>query len=216
MSKDRFKPTVCGVGYPGIGPYKIKTTDNRNDPAYSVWNSILHRVHHPHSEAIVRSYKDVSIDTEWYNYQNFAKWYYAQIGKFGTVSFRWNVDKDLLFPGNKTYSPLYCCVIPSPVNTVMGDSAHARGNLPLGVTRNGSGYQTQCKTLNNSNKYLGTYKTISEAQHVYWNYKIKAIRQIALLFWQYLPESLAMRLIRFSQEDVIAYYGDDARIWNDH
>lgn len=215
MSKNRFKPSLAGVGYLGVGPYKVRMNKKQNDTAYSVWSSIVHRVYKPHTNYIIRSYGDVTMDEKWHNYQNFAEWYYSQINRFGQVDFKWNVDKDLLFPGNRIYSDLYCCVIPSPVNTVLGDSAHARGLLPLGVTKNGPGYQAQCRTFGNSNKYLGTYKTIPEAQTVYWNYKIKAIRNIALLFWIYIPEPLAMRLIQFNHDDAIDYYGEDALIWSD-
>lgn len=202
---------IYGVGFSGKGKYR-PSQNNKPTRAYSVWNQMFRRVYKPQNDYQIRCYKDVSIDPNWEDFQVFAAWYYQQIECHGEVEFQWHMDKDLLIPGNRIYGPNTCVVIPSAVNILFADCFHARGNLPLGVTRNGPGYQAQCGKKNKGSRYLGTYKTIAEAQNAYWCAKFQAIHSAALQYWKYLPEPIAMRLCAFDWNDAVAYYGDDAKI----
>ena len=207
--KNPMKPMVYGVGFIGVGPYSLKGTKS-----YSTWRNMLKRVYGSVNKTQIRQYNGTSVHPHWYNFQNFAEWYHNQIDHFGPVDFRWNIDKDLLVPGNREYGPDTCCVIPEQINTLLVDHAFARGNLPLGVTRIKRFYQVSINKFGQQT-YVGRYPSIRSAQLAYWAEKFKIIQQTTIMYWNYIPESLAMRFINFGWEDAFAYYGDDARLWED-
>jgi hypothetical protein len=208
--KNIMRPSVHGVGYLGVGPYK--TWDGKKcTKAYAVWVDMLDRVYTPENDLIAMWYKETSVHTDWLCFQNFAEWYYKQINRFGEVSFKWHIDKDLTVPGNRLYSAETCAVIPSAVNILMTDHASGRGLYPLGVSSQNKGRSFQAvMTAYGKYQYIGTYKTILEAQLAYWSAKFEVIRNTAIQYWQYLPEPLAYRLLTFDWPDAIAYYGEDA------
>lgn len=210
--KNPMKPSVYGVGFIGIGPYKA--WNGRSTKAYAVWTDMLRRVYAPPEEFVRRVYEGTSVHSHWHNFQNFAHWYYRKLEPFGVVDFKWHLDKDLLVPGNRQYGPETCCVIPHTINVLFTDHAFGRGNYPLGVSsQNGRRFQTVMTT---SGKYtfVGSYETIAEAQLAYWKRKFKAIQKTTIQYWQYLPEPLAFRLLTFGWKEAHDYYGEDAVIWH--
>lgn len=59
------------------------------------------------------NYKDCSIDDRFQDFQYFAEWCNNQIG-FNMSNYQ--LDKDILFQGNKIYSPETCVFIPKDLN----------------------------------------------------------------------------------------------------
>lgn len=210
--KNPMRPSVCGIGYIGVGPYRSRI-NHKPTRSYSTWRNMLSRVYKPFNDALARNYSGTSVHPHWHNFQNFAEWYHQQIDHFGLVEHVWDLDKDLLVPGNRIYGPFTSCMIPKQVNVTFVDHAFARGNLPLGVMRNGKGF-TPCIGSFGKNRKIGTYRTITEAQLIYWEHKFEAIRDITIQYWKYIPEPLAFRFLTFGWKDAVAYYGDDACIWS--
>ena len=66
---------------------------------------------------------------EWLNYSNFKVWYDQNRIKGMAL----DLDKDILFKGNKVYSPETCCFVPHAINTLFLNGKKNRGDLPLGV-----------------------------------------------------------------------------------
>ncbi len=211
--KNFMKPCTYGIGYIGVGPYKT-AVNGKHTKAYNVWMGMLQRVRCPNSKRVARNYEGTSIDIRWLNYQNFAAWYEQEINKFGPVDFGWEIDKDFLIPGNRMYSPDTCCLIPQSINVLMVSSCFSRGTLPLGVSYKRKRYRASVRMFG-KNKNLGVYSTIREAQLAYWSAKFESIHHSGLVYWKYLPEWLAMKLVHFGWEDALVYYGDDAIIWSD-
>lgn len=211
--KNYMKPSVCNIGFLGDGVYPSKI-NNKITPVYQVWKSMLNRVYKPGTQKLARQYAGTSIHIYWHNFQNFAAWYHDQIDHFNSVDFRWEIDKDLLFPCNKIYSSMTCCVIPNAINSLLLDRADSRGDLPIGITRNRKGYQVRVNS-SGVRKSIGYYKTIPEAQIAYWSAKFEIIRDTTIKYWPYIPESLAFRLLCFGWKEAVEYYGDDATIWSD-
>ena len=91
-----------------------------------------------------------------------------------------DLDKDILFKGNKIYSPETCCIVPHSINTLILNCAKNRGELPVGVWyddekgkfRSGLSYCGQMIKL-------GTFNTTEEAFKRYKVYKEDLIRDIA-------------------------------------
>lgn len=208
--RNPIRPNVCGVGFLGVGSHRAKINYVPN-PTHQTWHDMLKRVYTPKNEDAARVYAGTSVHPHWHNFQNFAPWYHDRIDPFGSVDFTWELDKDLLVPGNRQYGPETCCLVPQHVNALFTDHAIARGNLPIGVHERNGYYRAKVNYLG-KNIDLGTHSTIAEAQLAYWSAKFKAIRDTAIQYWQYLPEPLAYRLLTFGWDDAIAYYGDDAVI----
>lgn len=206
--RNPMRPTIHNIGFFGAGPYRITK-------AYEKWLKMLNRVYNSKNESDIRSYNDVTVHPDWHCYQTFAAWYHRQIDHFDEVDFTWELDKDLLVPGNRIYGPETCCIIPEQINLILCDGAFGRGSLPLGVTKTkrGKPYKVRVNSFGEQ-IYLGRYETICEAQKAYWKKKFEIIQHAAIIYWKYLPYDLAFRLVGFGQKEAYEYYGDDALIWS--
>lgn len=109
--KDRFAPTVCGVGYIGGVEYH----SGNQTKAYQTWVDMLKRCYKPGKNDA--TYKDVFVCKEWHNFQIFCKWFLDNY-KEG-----YELDKDLKCPRNKMYSPHTCLMIPSELNKALNRHA---------------------------------------------------------------------------------------------
>ena len=92
-------------GYLGQGLYSTEHLDDNGirirHIEFGIWKGIHCRSEnfdgkHP-------SYKDVTVCEEWWNYQNFAKWYNDH--KYNIEDDFLCIDKDILYPESKIYSP---------------------------------------------------------------------------------------------------------------
>jgi hypothetical protein len=74
------------------------------------------------------TYVDVSVAIEWHSFMAFRSWMISQDweGK--------QLDKDLLFTGNRVYSPEKCFFVHGKLNSLLCDNAKQRGDMPLGVS----------------------------------------------------------------------------------
>lgn len=103
--KDDHLPSVAGVGYLGTGEYQHRT----HGDIYNAWASMLKRCYTRRENN--PSYEGCTVCEEWKCFQNFAKWVESE----GLVK-GMQLDKDILVPGNKVYSPLRCSVVTAAEN----------------------------------------------------------------------------------------------------
>ena len=71
-----------------------------------------------------------------------------------------HLDKDILFEGNKVYSPDTCVFVDGVVNTFLNDCAATRGEWPLGVCWNerAKKFQSQCcNPFTKNREYIGLF-----------------------------------------------------------
>lgn len=115
----------------GIGCYG-EPSDNWHacKKLYSTWAGMLERVHVAEALDKRPTYKPCSIFEEWYNFANFYAWAKEQRG---WQNKGWQLDKDILFKGNKVYSPETCCFVPSQINALFTKREAGRGLYPIGV-----------------------------------------------------------------------------------
>ena len=92
---------------------------------------------------------------EWLNFQVFAKWHEKHSYE---VNERLHLDKDILYPGNKVYSPEKCLLVSQRINELFAYKPKDNG-LPVGIykTNNGRFGAKYCGCN------LGTYSTLEEA-----------------------------------------------------
>ena len=141
---------------------------------YVAWANMLERCYSLEYQKKGRSYIDCTVCDEWLTFSNFRKWMELQAWEGMAL------DKDILVPGNKIYSPDKCCFVPSHINSLLSDSAASRGGYPIGVSidgRNGR-YRASC-TEKNENVHLGVFDTPEAAHKAYLKKKSEIITAIA-------------------------------------
>lgn len=172
--------TVRGFGFMGVGEYKSRENpyNSKKTSAYEVWGGMIKRCYSEASLLKNPSYVGCTVCEDWRDFQVFAEWYTNH--EFYGVGYQ--LDKDILFRGNKVYSPETCCMIPQEINILSNNNTKFRGKYPLGVTIEGSKYLVQL-SINGKNKRLGLYETPEMAYQVYLKAKKDYIKNLAL-FWE--------------------------------
>lgn len=97
-------------------------------PYYRVWSDMLARCYSDKFQERQPTYKGCSVSEEWLTFSNFKSWMEVQDfeGK--------QLDKDLLFVGNKVYSSESCVFVTKVVNSFTTDRGNDRGEWPIGVS----------------------------------------------------------------------------------
>ena len=129
-----MKPTVHGVGINDAG-YKVskslksakRGTKEWLCPFYSTWCSMLNRCYSKKYQENKPTYAGCSVCDEWLTFSNFKRWMETQDYK------GMHLDKDILNPGNKTYSPENCLFLTPLANTFFSDAKAIRGKFMIGV-----------------------------------------------------------------------------------
>jgi len=151
-------------------PYVVKPIVNGIKticPYYSRWFLMINRCYNPRYQADKPSYKGVSVCNDWLTFTSFKEWMEKQDWE------NKELDKDLLFPGNKVYSPNTCVFITRDLNALLAIGG-TKSNLPRGMTKRTNKYLVRC-----GNEYIGYYDTVEEATIVYKKHKKKRLVKIA-------------------------------------
>ena len=88
--------------------------DGKNVKEYQLWQDMLKRCFNENCQNKQPTYKGCNVSDNFLNYAYFYDWCHEQVG-FGKVDDKgryWQLDKDLLFVGNKTYSETTCVFVP--------------------------------------------------------------------------------------------------------
>lgn len=160
--------------------------DGKKVKEYALWHSTLNRCFSEKYQTLYPTYKGCNVSDNFLYYSYFYDWCQEQIG-FGKVDDKgryWQLDKDLLFIGNKTYSETACVFVPKEINVFFTDSGSVRGEYPVGVCfdKPTGKFKSQCK-VNGKLQYLGLFNTPEEAFTVYKPFKEALCKQLALK-WQ--------------------------------
>lgn len=91
-----------------LGGYKCEVD---NHPAYAKWQGMLNRAYGASSS---KCYDNVTVSESFKHYHIFKQWYLTQYLEEG-----WELDKDLLFKGNKVYCASRCCFLPKEINSAL-------------------------------------------------------------------------------------------------
>lgn len=176
--KDLMLPRVCGVGFIGCGPHSGYDQNHKVEWAYMKWQNMLERCYEPTTEQMRLCYEDVTVCTEWFNYQNFAEWAKVQPG-YGNRE--WAMEKDLLVKGNRYYAPDKCCFLPAELNNQMLKTEKMRGLYPIGVCLHKSNgkFIAHCKQEGTTSTHVGIYYTIQEAFDAYKEAKESRLKHLA-------------------------------------
>lgn len=165
---------VHGIAYNSKGCYRTSGTDKA---AYRTWHNMITRCYSKVFQTKCPTYIGCSVTEPWLDYQNFAEWFYSS--KYSNIGYQ--LDKDLLLPDNKVYSPEYCCFVPQEINSLLLDRGANRGDYPQGVClhkRDGS-FVAKLR-INGKRKHLGYFGCPQEAHQVYKIAKEANVKRMAL------------------------------------
>lgn len=160
------KKLVYGIGV-NDADYIVKPVINGKQVTcqfYAAWSHMIERCYSSKLHSRYPSYAGCSVVSEWHSFSAFREWMIDQ--DCDGVS----LDKDLLFPGNKVYSPSTCVFITARLNSFTTDSARARGVWPIGVyfeSRRVKFKAQCCNPFSGNTEHLG-YFTCPESAHEAW------------------------------------------------
>jgi len=189
--KNPYHPSVCGVGYFGVGVYKSQI-NKKQTKVYKTWHAMLHRCYDEKTQKRYPTYKDCIVDEQWHNFQNFAKWFDENyIDGF-------DLDKDILVKGNRVYSTETCCFVPGEINQSFREFRSKLENLPPWVfldKRTGN-YKASVK-INGILMYFGMFKYKEEAFRICKIAKEKEIHRLANKWRGQITERCYLTLINY-------------------
>lgn len=148
------------------------------DPFYACWQHMLARCYDKKTKQKYPTYADCTASPDWLLFSNFRDWMRQQDwqGK--------HLDKDLLVPGNKIYSPSTCVFVSHHVNLFLTDSAAVRGIYPLGVSWSSrrERFQARCgNPLTKNREFLGWFICPLEAHEAWRKRKHEVACELAEL-----------------------------------
>lgn len=189
-----YHPSVFGVGYIGVGEYKTNKDEGRGHNECSIdWHNLLKRGFDKEWKEKHPTYKDIIINPEIYNFQNFAEWWYNS--RYEIEGEVMCIDKDILIKGNKEYSFDKMIFVPKRINTLFTKRDNDRGDLPIGVYYNKANdkYIAQCSILTDDGqkrKHIGCYNNPEEAFQAYKIFKETYIKEVADEYKDKIPDRL--------------------------
>ena len=195
--KNPYDKEIFGIGYTGVGIYKI-SENKKLTKCYICWNNMLKRCYDPYYLNKRPTYRDCMVCEEWYNFQNFAKWYYDNY--YEIEGERMCLDKDILVKGNKVYSPKTCVFTPNRINILFTKRNQIENDYPMGVFPLREKIQVQCCGLND--KYLAIFEK-HEVRKAWLMYKLNkelVIQSIADEYKDLIPKKLYDAMYRYEVE----------------
>lgn len=188
---------LCGVGLTG----NTKTVDSNGKvkKSYNTWKGMIYRCYDPRETDRHPTYRDCIVCDEWLCYANFERWwddnYYEISGQ------EMNLDKDILFKGNKVYSPQTCTIVPMDINLLFVKRDAKRGNLPIGVSyyKRDQKYTATLREFGAAH-FLGLYDTPTEAFDVYKQAKERFIKAKADEYQDKIPKKLYDAMYKWEVE----------------
>ena len=143
-------------------------------PYHRVWHSMLQRCCSPKFQECFPTYRGCSVSEEWMRFSNFRAWMEAQ--DFEGMQ----LDKDLLFEGNKVYSAETCVFVTKAVNSFTIDRGNDRGEWPIGVYWEKGKFRSMCSNpFTKKREHLGYFDCEIEAHQAWLNRKLELARLLA-------------------------------------
>lgn len=166
---------VYGVGIYEKGKYKAKD-NGKNTYIYNAWHNMLTRCYNPKYHEKQPTYMDCTVADEWLSFQSFAEWLFNH----KHYGLGYAIDKDLVAPNNKIYSPDNCLLIPQEINNLLTDRANHRGKYPQGVYfRKDTGRIQASISKHGKHARIGYFDTIEDAANAYKEAKEVYIKDMA-------------------------------------
>lgn len=170
--KDELSPSIEGIGVNDLNTSN-HYTGTRSEYYYR-WVNMIRRVKNTQNKF---EYTNTTCNPRWLYFSKFLDDIY-EIQNFDKID--WEIDKDILFKGNRNYSKETCCFVPSKINSLLILARLRRGNMPLGVQFcNRDKIYTSSISIDSKRKRLGTFKNSDDAFYAYKIAKENEIKRVA-------------------------------------
>lgn len=162
---------VYGFGV-NDAPYEVQKFENVGGSSkriwmcqfYKVWSDMLKRCYSIKYQDGRPTYKNCHVAEEWLTFSAFKEWMESQSWKGKEL------DKDILFAGNKIYSPKTCVFVTQLTNSFTVAHDGARGDLPIGVSwhKHSGKFQAICRNpFTGKREFLGKF-SCQKIAHAAW------------------------------------------------
>ena len=145
-------------------------------PYYSVWTDMLSRCYSDRFQEKYPTYKGCRVSDGWHTFSVFKGWMEKQDWKGKQL------DKDLLFEGNKIYSEDTCVFVSGVVNSFTTDCGSARGEWMIGVywNRGANKFRSRCRNpFTKKLEHLGYFTSELEAHKAWLKRKLELACELA-------------------------------------
>lgn len=164
---------------------------------YQAWDNMLKRCYSAELQERQPTYKGCSVTEDWLTFSNFRAWMETQDweGK--------HLDKDLLFEGNKVYSPETCVFVTRSVNNFTTDRGAARGEWLIGVSwdKTSGKFRSQCcNPFTKKQEHLGLFDSEQEAHNAWKKRKLELAHELAAI--QTDPRVAKALIDRYSKQRI--------------
>lgn len=167
---------TCGVGVNDADYVTQEVIDGKNIACqfYSRWRDMIYRCYSKNRHKSTNpTYVCCSVDQRWHSFMNFKGWMEKQDWQGREL------DKDILFEGNKVYGPDTCVFVDRDTNIFLVDSRKARGVYPIGVCKFRDKYVSRVGEGGKQPTYLGIFDTPEEAHQVWYTRKRELAIELA-------------------------------------
>lgn len=147
-------------------------------PFYQAWINMLNRCYSIKFQDKRPTYRGCSVSEEWLTFSVFKNWMEKQDWQDKQL------DKDLLFDGNKVYSPETCVFVTRTVNSFTTDSGAARGEWLIGVywNKGANKFMSMCSNpFTKKQEYLGLFECEQEAHQAWLKRKLELAKELAAI-----------------------------------
>lgn len=147
-------------------------------PYYRVWTEMLRRCYSAKFQDKCPTYKGCTVNEGWLTFSVFKRWMECQDweGK--------QLDKDLLFEGNKIYSAETCVFVTQMVNSFTTDCGSARGEWMIGAywDKERNKFSSRCRNpLTKKQEHLGRFHSELEAHQEWLKRKLELAYKLAAI-----------------------------------
>lgn len=194
--KNPYIISVYGIGYFGEGIHK-SSENNKMSHKYKTWHGMMRRCYDEEFRKRSKAYSEVTVCTEWHNYQNFGNWY--EKNYYTIDGEQMQLDKDILIKGNRVYSPETCIFVPSRINGIFTKDSQtsSKGLPPLTFYEP---ERTKKYVVRSHDEYIGSFKTIEEAVKASNRYKEIMYKSAAYEYKGKIPEKLYKAMLDYAMD----------------
>jgi len=147
-------------------------------PFHRTWKDMLRRCYSDKDQERHPTYKGCSVSEAWKRFSNFRGWMVTQDWEDKQL------DKDLLFEGNKVYSENTCVFVTRVVNNFTIDSGAARGEWMIGVSwyKRLNKFISRCSNpFTKKREHLGLFTCEQEAHQEWLKRKLELAKELAAI-----------------------------------
>ncbi|SDB51680.1 hypothetical protein [Pseudomonas sp. NFACC13-1] len=149
----------------GVGIDDFTGDPGANDWSYNVWKGMFDRCYNEKSTRSRATYTDCLVAPCWHRYSDFKVWFDKNCID------GYQLDKDILKPGNRVYSPDTCCFVPQYINQAARWWRKTPKSGYPGVRIFGGGLQAEI--THKSSLKIGEFRTDALDAHCDWQ-RLKA------------------------------------------